>query len=453
MVNLSTPHPELHSILWSEFNKCAGQVRKYINKQNRFWKQNALALAKKHMRADLATVEYKSPSGNRWINYLYAQYAGRDGVAFGYDSICYWETYGSFGAFIPFTIHGEKCLVITSGHFWQRICERTDYKMQGVHTAMKFFGDHRSCRPEILSPEKGDTRNRVALYYSCGTAYGYEVNSDLHIFEIRTFINKDSMTGKKLRDHQRATANLASEDTINAYDSLRAASGMNPTGDTFSVIDHLDKHQQVLLEQHMQKEGAKEMERQLAELRKTISDEAEVIEQYVRNNPVTYYVNRHGKHVKTDDPNVCKTYVRLRISECERLAAQEQVIFCEAMCRHMNTEISQNWQSVFNDVFSKGYQWGWAATYNWLLSESQCDDGEQLQDFKHKTFLQFKTAFDQSLSDHLPHAQKGLMHYFATFGFDRGFSQSFAILAEVYNLPYHQETTEEYVSEHCKPQQ
>lgn len=445
---MSTPYDEMSRIVMSEFEKCGWWVDKFLRKQGDGFKRNAWQKCLAGQDAELPVVEYKGPSGNRWVNYLYTTVADHRGVVFGYDSICYWECYGSFGAFIPYKLKGDWCLLVTTSHFWQRVCDRTDYQMQGVHTAEKFFNEHRACNAVILPPDEGDTRRRVAIHYNGGTAYGYEVSQEHHVFEIRTFIDEKSMAGKRLRERKEGTADLLSEETQQAFDDLNSYSRIHPDADRHSLVDCLDSDRRMLVDEHVRIEGQKEMERQLAELRQAM-DEEQAIAAYVKNNPVTYYINRHGEHVSSSDPKMCELHVRMRQSECERLSKQDWPEIVKAFSKRVGANMSKDWRKILRPIFLHGYLLGWVTVANWTVSELP-EQGEEIQAYKHRGFLEFTASVEDWIkANEFSDLERELVLRFAAYGFDRGVAKAASTVCKV--LPMQcapEETADEYMERH-----
>lgn len=237
MLTIKTPYKELRSEFLDDFEKCAYWVDKEMRRdRNKF--DALMRSISKPLNHKLPFIDYKSKNGNRWRNYCY--YSGNNGImaAMRYDSFCYWETYGSFGAFTQLKFDGIEYIAIFPGHFWQRLCERDPrFKMKGVHTCEEFFADHRAMAMKSYDPKEGDDRRTVAVFLNGFSAYGVVVSEEYRIVELRTIIPNDQLSGDKRREAQDAI--IASEKEKAAHNEIMAMLTMSRGLPLYTIINRL----------------------------------------------------------------------------------------------------------------------------------------------------------------------------------------------------------------------
>lgn len=452
MITMSTPYQEMHSIFWQEYEKCEYWVQKDISRRGKQFKKDTAYKHRMGQDPELPSVEYKGKTGNRWVNNLYVSAATLGGVVIGYDTVCYWETLGSFGAFMPFSFGGERYLIITPGHFWQRVCERTDYKMQGVHTAMQFLREHLSSRKEILPPSEKDTRRQIAIHWNGGSGYGVEVCPELRIFELRTFINEDSMTGKKLYNRRKQTKGMKSEEVKSAIDQMKALTCLSPNADMSYVMNNMDGDKREVLGDDIRLEEVKQTDERLAELIASGMTEDEAIKAMVEENHTIAYQTKYGGFVTEDSKELSELRIRMRETEMYRRRKASCKEMIRAMKEHLGVVMPDSTQRVFYDVFTTCYRHAWVTVHNWFMSEYTTPDCEPIQPYKHRIFVDVvedvrRWAKEQGFNEE---QQEGAA-YFATIGFDRGFGEAFDIAAKLFNLPIcvNRTTSVEYLKKVC----
>lgn len=452
-ITMSTPYEEMHRIFWQEYEKCEYWVQKDINRRGISFKTEAARKYRMGLNPKLPVVEYKGKTGNRWINNLYVTTATNRGITIGYDTVCYWETMGSFGAFIPTLYEGERYLIITPGHFWQRVCERTDYQMQGVHTAMQFLNEHLVAEKAILPPGDKDPRRQIAIHWHGGSGYGLEVCPELHIFELRTFIDENSLTGKKLYDRRKMTRNMVSENVKYAAKQLDALETLHPDASTAYIMSHIDKDKVQELCEDIHTKESKYLDMEIKKLVKGGKTEDEAISELVARQPNITYKNKYGEFVTEEDDQLIELKIRLRETEMYNSRKQSCKEMISALNEFYNERMPKQTQNMFYDIYTTSYSHAWVAVHNWVFGEYTSADPESLQPYKHRIFAKvaesvLKWAAEQEMDED---RQSGTAT-FVSLGFDRGFVDAFSIAVKTLNLPVEvqKETALEFLNKYIE---
>lgn len=451
MLTLSTPYQEMHSIFWQEFDKCEYWVSKQINRHGKDFQRDTARMHLTGKTPEIPPVEYKGKTGNRWINNIYVSAATNNSMALGVDSACYWETYGSFGTFLPFNYDGTRCILIMPGHFWQQMCERRQEPMHGVQTAMKFMREHLVSRKEILPPEKGEHRRRIAIHWNDCSGYGVEVSPEYHIFEIRTCISEKTLEGHKLHERRRQTRGMMSEDAKQAIQNFDSLHRLMPDADLPAILNHMDADKAKPFCDHLQEKERDARERLIEELTKTMSYD-EAIQEVARRNPSITYKDKSGAFVATEDVALSEFVLRMRRS----VVYAERKKSCKDMLRTMRTyfgePIPKATQDLFYNLYTTAFLGAWTCIYNWVFTlRTEPMAAAPLNTAKHEAFEQLSTdvakwADEQDFNDD----QKAAVKYYACFGFDRGIEAALTIAVPIFDFPIdiHPQSNLDYLSHH-----
>lgn len=148
--------------------------------------------------------EYISPRGNRWMVFEQCRYyrdihhARTSPLAF-----CYYETYGSVGAFILFrwqysNTGNETCAVLFTDHFFLRFTQRLGIEMRSRWMVQKFI--------EVIpgmtfsTGEELDTQGRVKVDVRLPGSIGRGIiRKDGMLIEVRTYLTDRELNRKQLR--------------------------------------------------------------------------------------------------------------------------------------------------------------------------------------------------------------------------------------------------------------
>lgn len=212
MINLSTPPDKLLNELHQDRIKAKYWFVKKMGgeqKLNNLMLQLIAKSEKKKQNEISEVIEYNSPNGNRWLIFACGHYykeAMKSSATI--TSFCYYETYGSIGAFVPtFSTEGEKelgCIIYTS-HFFLRFCSRIKLEFRSREMVRKFIELIPDAFLQIYE-ENGQTKVDMRLPGSVGR--GFVRDDDNRVIEIRTFLrdcelsNKQLQQTKDLRDNE-----------------------------------------------------------------------------------------------------------------------------------------------------------------------------------------------------------------------------------------------------------
>lgn len=202
MINLSTPSQELLKELLADYDKADYWLTKKLGgmkKQKELSDKLALECIVKNKSFTVSDyVEYISPNGNRWIIYLTCRRYG-DKTYTTPLGFCYYETYGSVGAFVPMSDgsseNANSCIIFTS-HFFLRMCDRLGIKVRSREMVKRFLeylvGMVVSYRGE---GKHGKHEVDVRLPGSIGR--GRIREDSPYVTEINTFLRDNELTRKQ----------------------------------------------------------------------------------------------------------------------------------------------------------------------------------------------------------------------------------------------------------------
>lgn len=143
-------------------------------------------------------VEHITKSGNRWMVYLKSEKHGENTIVHQLQAFCYYETYGSIGAFVPVfdgkTI--DRC-VIFSSHFFLRMKQRLGLGMMSK-AVLKRFIEYISL---LHSEDKGKGthgENEAEVYLYGAVGRGIFRDEDCNILEVKTFLTESELSKSQL---------------------------------------------------------------------------------------------------------------------------------------------------------------------------------------------------------------------------------------------------------------
>lgn len=224
MINLSTPSQELLNELLNDYQKADYWLTKKLGGMK---KQKELGDSLCYecilQKKDLAVsdpVEYISPNGNRWLMYV---------VARRYDDhfyttpmgFCYYETYGSIGAFVPTQCGSEDtnaCLIFTS-HFFLRMCDRLRVKVRS-REMVKRFVEYMAGMVVSYRGEGTHGKHEVDVRLPASIGRGRMRDDCDKVIEINTFL-KDAELTKKQRKETEALRECASKVNLQPFKQLK----------------------------------------------------------------------------------------------------------------------------------------------------------------------------------------------------------------------------------------
>ena len=148
--------------------------------------------------------DYISPTGNRWMVFEHCRYhkdihyARTMPIAF-----CYYETYGSVGAFLnghP-QYEGQDGIhaILFTDHFFLRFCARLKIEMRSRWMVQRFL----EIIPGVMFQTTGERDPYGRLKVDCrfpGSIGRGIIRKDGPLIEVRTYLTDKELTRKQLRD-------------------------------------------------------------------------------------------------------------------------------------------------------------------------------------------------------------------------------------------------------------
>ena len=148
--------------------------------------------------------DYISPTGNRWMVFEHCRYhkdihyARTIPVAF-----CYYETYGSVGAFLnghsQYGDNNKAPGILFTDHFFLRFCQRLGIEMRSRWMVQRFL----EIIPGIMFQTTGEKDQYGRLKVDCrfpGSIGRGIIRNDGPLIEVRTYLTDPELTRKQLRD-------------------------------------------------------------------------------------------------------------------------------------------------------------------------------------------------------------------------------------------------------------
>lgn len=202
MINLSTPSQELLDELLADYAKGDYWLTKKLGgmkKQKELGEKLGLeCVAKNKDFAVSDYIEYISPNGNRWIMYLSTRRYG-DKLYTNPLGFCYYETYGSVGAFVPMAQDGyeyaNSCMIFTS-HFFLRMCDRLGIKVRS-RRMVKLFLEYLVGMMVSYRGEGKHGKHEVDVRLPGSIGRGRMREDSPYVVEINTFLRDSELTRKQ----------------------------------------------------------------------------------------------------------------------------------------------------------------------------------------------------------------------------------------------------------------
>lgn len=208
MINIKTPADQLMKELFEEEGKALFWLKKRYHGEKGYEKMRDMLLLKSNasMKNEVSdVVEYISPKGNRWMVFECCQFYKKAGHANTRPmAFCYYETYGSVGAYIivrsPYGGSDHGVLHFTN-HFFLRFCQRLGVQMRSRWMVQRFV----EVIPGFLlgyngKDDKGHDRFDVRLPGSIGRGIAFK---DAPVIEIRTYLTDPELNKKQLRETEK----------------------------------------------------------------------------------------------------------------------------------------------------------------------------------------------------------------------------------------------------------
>ena len=241
MINLSTPSKELLDELLSDYKKADYWLTKQLGglkKQKELGDNLCLKCLKEGKELAVSEpVEYISPKGNRWFMYVSAR-RYKDHFYTTPLGFCYYETYGSVGAFVPTQCGSENanaCVIFTS-HFFLRMCSRLNIKVRS-RDMVKRFVEYMAGMVLSYRWEGSHAKHEVDVRLPASIGRGRMRDDCDKVIEINTFL-KDTELTRKQQKETKALRECASKVILQPAEQLK----MRIKAGDDSVFDDIRKN-------------------------------------------------------------------------------------------------------------------------------------------------------------------------------------------------------------------
>lgn len=208
MINYSTPIDELKKELFEEEGRAIYWLKKSYHGEKGYerMRDNLLMECNRTKKTQISeVVEYISQKGNRWMAFECCQYykgAGHSNTA--PMAFCYYETYGSVGAYM--VGHGaydmtnrKKTIIHFTNHFFLRFCQRLGVEMRSRWMVQRFV----EVIPGFLfGPNGFDEYGRQRVDVRLPGSIGRGILKD-DIIEIKSYLTDKELNGKQLRETEK----------------------------------------------------------------------------------------------------------------------------------------------------------------------------------------------------------------------------------------------------------
>lgn len=207
MLTIKTPTDQILQELKEEEPKAKYWLKKQFHGERGYEAmRNELCdrAVREHKNQRSEVFDYISPKGNRWMIFESARYV-RD-IHYAYPTLiafCYYETYGSVGAFLRgHSQYGEnfaESATIFTDHFFLRFCQRLGIEMRSRWMVQKFM----EIIPGIIFHSTGQTdeygRYKVDCRFPGSIGRGI-IRNDGPLIEICTYLTDAELNGKQKRE-------------------------------------------------------------------------------------------------------------------------------------------------------------------------------------------------------------------------------------------------------------
>ena len=241
MINLSTPSKELLDELLSDYKKADYWLTKQLGglkKQKELGDNLCLKCLKECKELAVSEpVEYISPKGNRWFMYVSAR-RYKDHFYTTPLGFCYYETYGSVGAFVPTQCGSENAnaCVIFASHFFLRMCSRLNIKVRS-RDMVKRFVEYMAGMVLSYRGEGTHAKHEIDVRLPASIGRGRMRDDCDKVIEINTFL-KDTELTRKQQKETKALRECASKVILQPAEQLK----MRIKAGDDSVFDDIRKN-------------------------------------------------------------------------------------------------------------------------------------------------------------------------------------------------------------------
>lgn len=196
MITLNSTPEEIYK----EFHDCRERALRWYDKTiaHKSWQNDEND--KKVRRGEITpgmiynSVVWHVPGKNKWS--VVARFGGviNNILCVDVRPICYWDTFGSVGAACK--LKNDDRIILFTGHFFQRYCEREGIEMEGIKTVEEFMNSHLAVKGCKMLEDK-----KFELHFNGGVGYGVIKDLKYGIYELRTWLPENHLCGKKKQKH------------------------------------------------------------------------------------------------------------------------------------------------------------------------------------------------------------------------------------------------------------
>lgn len=200
MINLSTPNKEMLAELKEDYRRADYWIKKTVGGEKKL-QELCMQLLQEYYKTGKMQVsdpiEYISPNGNRWLMFVRTCKVGNQ-VAPLSTGFCYYETYGSIGAFMLMgskSVADKDGVVIFPSHFFQRLDEKLGLGIRSREVVKRFV----EMIDNMIIQYKGDSdkrRDEVEVSFFDSVWRGRLRDGDRHFVELNTFIPHKQLSSK-----------------------------------------------------------------------------------------------------------------------------------------------------------------------------------------------------------------------------------------------------------------
>jgi hypothetical protein len=198
MINLSTPNKDILKELNEDYEKLGYWMKKKVGSEKKLAKLKDRIVREYHRTGKNQTsdpIEYISTNGNRWYGYYRTFNIG--GIVYAHSAgFCYYETYGSIGAFVPInskSVQGCDGVVIFPSHFFLRLSQRLGVGVRSREVVKRFL----EMLDNMVIQYKGDSevrKDEVEVSFSGSVWRGQWRGGDSSVIELNTFLKHTELS-------------------------------------------------------------------------------------------------------------------------------------------------------------------------------------------------------------------------------------------------------------------
>lgn len=217
-LSLSSTNEELLSTMMQEGKSVEYWHKKHYGGPVKYdkWQDEQLAKVQKLPAGEELIgemVDYHSlTTGNRWKSFEVTSCYGKGNAFTRMFRFCYWDTYGSVGAFYKCTNDkGKNNLLVFPSHFFLRYADRMGIKHRDAALVCEFFNQNHTFAIEMSVDPDENGRRQFIIAAKEGVCYGFartpiETHEDFcerdNVYEVRTFLRYEQLNSRQRKECQ-----------------------------------------------------------------------------------------------------------------------------------------------------------------------------------------------------------------------------------------------------------